>query len=275
MIKEGKSMNSLLLVTLLITFSIPAMADEKILLNSTYTDSPPTIDGFLNSGEWTNGVNITLNGFYNPNHTKKGILYLMNDNLSIYIALVVPDSTLDSSMDYAMSDFDQGNDHYPTTNGEDALDYNSLSQGYNDAYWDGYWWARDVDNNGISHGSGNRLYSGGKYVYEFSKPLNSGEDKDISLAPGNVIGFRIETWDQSEMEYYRFPENTVDSDTLRWNEWADLTIGNRTTGCLMKGDSTPCNGKVDDFELLAYINLWVQNTVSDFDLLDAIKNWAI
>lgn len=133
MIKEGKSMNSSLLVTLLITFSIPAMADEKILLNSTYTDSPPTIDGFLNSSEWANGVNITLNGFYNPNKTKNGMLYLMNDNLSIYIALVVPDSTLDSSMDYAMSDFDQGNDHYPTTNGEDALDYNSLSQGYNDA----------------------------------------------------------------------------------------------------------------------------------------------
>lgn len=29
----------------------------------------------------------------------------------------------------------------------------------------------------------------------------------------------------SEGEYFRYPQNTVDSDTSRWNEWADLIIG--------------------------------------------------
>ncbi len=39
------------------------------------------------------------------------------------------------------------------------------------------------------------------------------------------------------------------------------------------GDSDG-NGKVDDFELLAYIEKWVNGIVSDFDLLAAIANWA-
>lgn len=44
--------------------------------------------------------------------------------------------------------------------------------------------------------------------------------------------------------------------------------------CPQKGDKPPCDGKVDDFELLEYIKLWSQGSVQDFDLLEAIKNWA-
>ncbi len=47
-----------------------------------------------------------------------------------------------------------------------------------------------------------------------------------------------------------------------------------SAGCSIKGDKSPCDGKVDDFELLEYINKWAQEIVGDFDLLDAIKNWA-
>jgi len=44
--------------------------------------------------------------------------------------------------------------------------------------------------------------------------------------------------------------------------------------CPLKGDFPPCDGIVSDFELLDYINLWVQGMVGDFDLLEAIDNWA-
>lgn len=278
MTNKTKLINLPVLVILLLAVHLPSVTAEELpqifQLNSTYTDSPPTIDGFLNPDEWINGINITLNGFNNPNHRKNGMLYLMNDNLTLYIALVIPDSTLDSSTDYAMCDFDQGNNHYAATGGEDALGYNALASGYSDAYWDGYWWAGDVDGSGTSHGSGSRGYSSEQYVYEFSKPLNSGESKDMTLSPGDVIGFRIETWDQSEYEYYRFPENTVDSDASHWNEWADLIIGDRISECPVKGDSSSCDGKVDDFEILDYINKWAAGDVSDFDLLEAINNWA-
>lgn len=45
--------------------------------------------------------------------------------------------------------------------------------------------------------------------------------------------------------------------------------------CPIKGDSQPCNGLVDDFELLNYIKLWIRNLVPDFDLLSAIQTWAM
>jgi len=47
----------------------------------------------------------------------------------------------------------------------------------------------------------------------------------------------------------------------------------RIEGECPKGDAN-CDGTVSDFELLDYIDLWVQGEVSDFDLLEAIDNWA-
>jgi len=40
-----------------------------------------------------------------------------------------------------------------------------------------------------------------------------------------------------------------------------------------KGDED-CDGTVSDFELLDYVDQWVQGLVNDFDLLAAIDNWA-
>ncbi len=203
---------------------------NALLINSSYTTSPPTIDGVLSAGEWNNGMNITLNGFFTTGQTKNGELYVLNDAFNLYIAMVIPDATLDTTQDYGMCDFDKEHDHNATTGGEDALDYNALAIGYSDAYWNGTsWWLRDIDGGGTSHGSGNRTYSSGNYTYEFSKPLNSGESKDMALNFNDIAGFRIETWDQSGSEYYRYPQNTVDSNTSRWGEWDDLRIASSTT----------------------------------------------
>lgn len=43
--------------------------------------------------------------------------------------------------------------------------------------------------------------------------------------------------------------------------------------CDVKGDEN-CNGIVDDFELLGYINIWAEGLVGDFDLLEVINTWA-
>jgi len=45
------------------------------------------------------------------------------------------------------------------------------------------------------------------------------------------------------------------------------------SGECLKGD-TNCDGTVSDFELLNYIDLWVNGQVDDFDLLKAIDNWV-
>lgn len=44
--------------------------------------------------------------------------------------------------------------------------------------------------------------------------------------------------------------------------------------CSIRGDKSPCNGNVDDFEILNYIDEWAKGLVKDFDLLTAIDNWA-
>jgi len=44
--------------------------------------------------------------------------------------------------------------------------------------------------------------------------------------------------------------------------------------CELFGDYPPCDGTVDDFELLEHIGYWVQGFVSDFNLLTAIDNWV-
>lgn len=57
-----------------------------------------------------------------------------------------------------------------------------------------------------------------------------------------------------------------------WN--VSWNFGVTPDECLFKGDSQGCDGIVSDFELLDYINKWIQSLVNDFDLLEAIDNWA-
>jgi len=104
-------------------FPINYMGIENETLVSSYTTNPPTIDGTISAGEWTNMIPITLNGYNNPQNTIKGELYVMNDNNNIYIAVVIPDDNQDA--DYLLLDFDQGNDHIATDGDEDAIGFDS------------------------------------------------------------------------------------------------------------------------------------------------------
>lgn len=49
----------------------------------------------------------------------------------------------------------------------------------------------------------------------------------------------------------------------------------QTTSTLseLKGDADG-DGTVSDFELLDYIDRWVDYEVTDFDLLEVVDNWA-
>lgn len=248
-------------------------------IDSTYTTSPPTIDGVISPGEWSNAMDITLNGYNSPSNTIDGQLYVLNCNADLYVAIVLDDST-ESNDDWAMVDFDQDHDHTATTGGEDAMDY--YYGAYLDYYWDGGWWAGDIGDSGTNHGSGARTHSNGQYTYEFTKPLDSGEAKDISLAHGDVVGFRIEVWDHDVHDNYRYPQDTVDAVTSRWDEWADLTIASATatttsTTTTVSGDLTgdaDGNGVVTLSEVIDFITLWANAEVTLSDVIDAINNWA-
>jgi hypothetical protein len=193
-------------------------------LASNSTTIPPTIDGNISAGEWITMIPITLNGFFDPTNTLEGELYVMHDANNIYIAVVIPDAGFDE--DYIVIEFDQGNDNEATDGDEDAFgfDFWDLPPAYADLHWDSLegWWIEDDDIHGEAEWSYD--YQVGKYIYEFAKPLKSNDSQDIGVDLGDTLGFRIEVWDQTTEDYYRYPEDTIDVDTTRWDEWADLII---------------------------------------------------
>jgi len=264
----------------IILIGIALLISSASAIDSTYTTSAPTIDGVLSGGEWGSGLSITLNGFHSSELTMDGQLYVMNDDTNIYVAIVLADP-VQCPYDSMMLDFDQGHDHTATTGGEDAMDY--YNGAYADYYWGNDWWSYDTNMGDSTDGTGAQVHSSSQYTYEFSKPLDSGEDTDMSLSPGDTVGFRIETWDSTTLDNYRYPQDTVDSITTRWDEWADLNIGSAATTTTtptsttiegaLKGDADG-DGTVTDFELLSYIDTWVSGAVTDFDLLEAIDNWT-
>ena len=57
-------------------------------------------------------------------------------------------------------------------------------------------------------------------------------------------------------------------------EQINVSIGGDSSITLGHVADSDGNGVISDFELLAYIDLWVQKEVGDFDLLGAIHDWA-
>jgi hypothetical protein len=165
----------------------------------------------------------------------------MNDEENIYIAVVIEDK-LKEAEDSLYFEFDQEADSIHVDGDEDmALCRNNV---YYDRHCGVNTW---FDDNAI-HGTISSRYINAdrKYVYEFKKPLHSGDSQDISLKAGDKVGFRIEVYDKvSKPKFFRFPMDTVDHDVDpnvhsykediifsplfgAWKKWADLIIGKHT-----------------------------------------------
>jgi hypothetical protein len=197
-----------------------------ITITSNYTSSPPTIDGIINADEWITMIPITLNGFENTTNTLEGELSVIHDTNNIYIAVEIPDADFDWE-DYILIAFDQGNDNVATDGGEDAFTiyFSSLPPGmYIDLHWnasEGGWIMDDETHGAVEYSYDEEV---GKFEYEFAKPLKSNDSQDIAVNLGDTLGFRMVVWDETTHDYYRYPLDTVDVDTTRWDEWADLII---------------------------------------------------
>lgn len=159
------------------------------------------IDGVLSPGEWASAAVVPLN-VATASGTVAGKLYVMNDNLNLYLAVSFPASTL-ASADVLAFEFDNDNDGVWPEAGDDALVYSSpLGAG---AFYDGYRTSlppcppgiglcgmSDADTGGVIHGQGVLHNDGVNTVYEMSHELNSGEtDKDFALVGGSTVGFRM------------------------------------------------------------------------------------
>lgn len=231
MIKMIGSMAILLLgggLLLFFALRTPPPAAGQPAISSLFTSAPPTIDGVLSAGEWSNKRTIAMNGFNDPNRTMTADLYVMNDAVNVYVAVVFS-SPPETKTRTLYIDLDTNHDHVAADGAEDAMSVQEPFGIYYDLFWSASfgWWKQDT---GAQQGSGMASLQGGIYTFEFSKPLNSGDAQDMSVALGGQLGFRLELWDGAAPdEWFRYPTNTVDSDTMRWGEWADLTLATAST----------------------------------------------
>lgn len=221
------------------------------VISSSYSTTTPAIDGIISEGEWKNKIEIKLNGFADDDHydgkdneclVRTVELYVMNDADNIYIAVVMEEA-LEEDEDYLYFGFDQGDDFIPMNGDEDRAYLNG--SGYADGHWNIDDWALDA----ISNGEMCRDWNVGdrKYIYEFKKPLDSGDPQDMKLKAGDIVGFRIEVYDEYSGRWSRYPMDTVDHDSAHskdediiftppvgdesgsWKKWADLITAKEPT----------------------------------------------
>lgn len=95
--------------------------------------------------------------------------------------------------------------------------------------------------------------------------INSGENSTV-FAIWNSTGGNHDTYVTID------PENEID-EFDETNNQAYTSIYVEYKKCPVNGDTVPCDGKVDDFELLKYITSWNLGEIDDFELLDAVNNW--
>lgn len=154
------------------------------------------IDGTLSPGEWENAGTITFPvniPEVSGGGTVTGTLYVMNDISNLYLAIEVPHTASGNSASFTF-DNDHGGGSSSET-GDDVLVINP-----NLGFFDQVVIATpnvissslDTNRDGSNNGQGAFSNSGGVTIYEFSHPLDSADDEnDFSIAPGDVIGFRV------------------------------------------------------------------------------------
>ena len=194
------------------------LTTEGGVIKATFLFESPTIDGSISSDELGPAIPLTMNGQFVPADTADVQLYVANTATDLYIGLIIPDES-SSETDAVELDFDTPHNHSAIQGLEDAIRYVG---GLYDLYWGPGYWMTDVH----QHGEAAVTWASGAYTYEFRKALSSGDGHDMSVAPGSVMGFRIETKDNSPVEIYHYPPNTTSQgdSTDEWEKWADLVL---------------------------------------------------
>jgi hypothetical protein len=156
-----------------------------------------TIDGVMSPGEWGGAGHVDLVVKTPGGGTTPATLYVMNDNLNLYVALRFNRTIVDPGNSLVF-EFDNNNNGI-RENGDDAFGFTppnffddfrtgadpcppgSLCGFYDSLY------------GGVNNGQGAFLNNGTFTVYEMSHPLNSGDIlHDFVLSAGQTVGFYLE-----------------------------------------------------------------------------------
>ena len=170
------------------------------------------IDGVLSPGEWSGAASQVIN-VTTAAGSVPATLYVMNDNINLYIALKFPDSAPhDGSLGI---EFDNDNDGVAVEVGDDGIVYNTQF-GFFDDYRTATLFPEDTTAGGTKDGQGAFANDGTYSTYEIAHPFNSGDTgHDIAAYPTQTVGFFIQlvTFDSGTL-YNSFYPGVFDYDHI-------------------------------------------------------------
>jgi hypothetical protein len=162
----------------------------------------PTIDGVIADNEWHDARLIEFDMpmlQVNPQSLSKRAcqLRVMNSANGLYVALCIPDETLNKSLnpfdiDFALLAFSRGKE---LVAGDDRK---VVGPGiYVDKHFDVP--GKDADDK-QQHGKGAMAYAKGVSTIEWAMPLDSGDDEDVRAKPGGELRFNLAYFDAFRAE---------------------------------------------------------------------------
>jgi hypothetical protein len=92
-----RALDLLLLITVLLgaLISVPNVKAARPVINSQWTETPPTIDGRFTEGEWSNlQIHMTA-----PSYQIEAFVYFLNDNSNLYVLVDAVGDQTNSAMD--------------------------------------------------------------------------------------------------------------------------------------------------------------------------------
>ena len=188
---------TLLLVLLVCTPT--CKADTIIESKDAYTE--PVINGLISEREYydANHNKITL---YSSSGTITNVdYYIKNNEDFIYIAFRIPDPQLGNLMILRFKD----------SAGNTVAKHSKYDQDPWEMYWNGEEW--------VNRGSVSVVVSWGSYesyqIVEWKIPINSGQENDLSIRPGELVRFGVRYGLDTS---YGYPESYsyVDPESWAW-----------------------------------------------------------
>ena len=159
------------------------------------------IDGILSASEWQLAAEVAFDSIDPDGNTHPSRMLVMNDFNNLYFGVEIQ-----SSVEYRAGvsvEFDNDNDGATIVDREEGDDEFVLNNKPTPLFTDAtrsnlppctespplFCSFLDDDRGGAQHGRGTTSFNGAAMVFEISHPLKSGDSRDISLEPGDTVGY--------------------------------------------------------------------------------------
>src|SRR5262245_55781585 len=206
----------IILVALLLA-AFPSLAQAVPPIPSAYGIA--TIDGVKSPGEWDAA---TPRAVFQTGTLSGALLYVMDDDVNIYLGLFVPDSTL--AQDALWTRFDSKHDGI-TMVGDDEV--NGSTSQFFDSHFDGVSWAiQDFRRQGSAAAA---TMPGGAF-FEIAHPINTGDPDDMFVGPGQTIGLCVFYANDNGVHGEDVYPQSCLGDGLTQTDYVDYTISSGQVG---------------------------------------------